>query len=96
MIKDLRQAAKLALFRASRDLTKGRNMDEYNEAFTAFYCEASPKRVLDLMKEINRLRKLVEMARAYIVTGCGYAELEKAMALDAIREAKQTRRDSRK
>lgn len=92
MIKELRQAAKLVLFRASRDLSKGRNMGEYNEAFAKFYALACPKTVLDLLKEITRLRKLVEMARVYIVTGCGSEELEKALATDAVREMKQARR----
>lgn len=45
-----------------------------------------------LKTENKRLRKLVEMARVYIVTGCGSEELEKALAMDAIREAKQARR----
>lgn len=92
MIKELRQAAKLVLFRASRDLTKGRNMGEYNAAFSDFYALACPKAVLDLLKELARLRKLVEQCRAYTVTGIGFDELVKALALDAIRETKQTRR----
>lgn len=68
-IKELRMAAKLVLFRASRDLTQGENMAEYNEAFSAFYEMACPKNVLGLINELVALRKIADLCKEEIEHG---------------------------